>query len=107
MAAVVSMLFAGAVVVSAPFAQAASRGPVLGSARYAAPSGIQALAQHRVGADGKSAYRLAAHNAAVRYDRDARMWDCWDRGVRPRLSAWNGRRWVLWSRGAVSRDQRK
>ena len=57
--------------------------------------------------DGQSAYKLAAHNAGVRYDRDVRMWDCWALGARPRLSAWSGERWVRWSTGAVSRDRRK
>jgi len=32
----------------------------------------------------------------VRYDRDAKMWDCRDRSARPRLSAWNGNRRVPW-----------
>jgi hypothetical protein len=76
-----------------------------GTVTLVAPA--QALAQYRVGTDGHSAYKLAAHNAAVRYDRDVRMWDCWGLGVQPRLSAWNGRRWVLWSTGRVSRDRSK
>ena len=25
------------------------------------------------------------------------MWSCWTAGTRPRLSAWNGRRWVQWA----------
>jgi hypothetical protein len=66
-----------------------------------------ALSAARLGADGQSAYKLAAHNAAVRYDRDVRMWDCWSFGARPRLAAWNGDRWVRWSVGAVSGDRSK
>lgn len=57
--------------------------------------------------DGKNAYKLAAHNAAVRYDRDVAMWDCWDAGVVPRLSAWNGRRWIRWAVAEVSKDATK
>ena len=57
--------------------------------------------------DGISAYKLANHNAAVRYDNRVAMWDCWDAGVTPRFSAWNGHKWVLWAVGEVTRDQQK
>lgn len=68
------------------------------------PAGAQSADRS---SDGISAYKLAKHNAAVRYDKDVTMWDCWDSGVTPSFSAWNGRKWVLWTVGEVSRDQRK
>jgi hypothetical protein len=98
-AAIVSCL----VVTPVSSVTAAAAGALKGTAQSAAvaPSAV------RRGTDGQSAYKLAAHNAGVRYDRDVRMWDCWDVGTRPRLSAWNGTRWVRWSMGAVSRDRIK
>lgn len=35
------------------------------------------------------------------------MWDCWESGVTPRFAAWNGKKWVRWSVGAVSKDAKK
>jgi hypothetical protein len=60
-----------------------------------------------VSPDGVSAYKLARHNAAVRYHRHVKMWDCWSSGVTPRFAAWNGSRWVRWSIGQVSTDVEK
>ena len=73
-------------------------------AAQASPAGAQSAERS---SDGINAYKLAKHNAAVRYDKHVAMWDCWDAGVTPRFSAWNGRKWVLWAVGEVSRDQQK
>lgn len=45
----------------------------------------------------QNGYKLARHEDAVRYRREARFWSCWTPGTRPMLSAWNGRRWVRWA----------
>jgi hypothetical protein len=45
----------------------------------------------------QNGYKLARHEDAVRYRREARFWSCWTPGTRPLFSAWNGQRWVRWA----------
>ena len=64
--------------------------------------------------DGISAYNLADHKTSVAYGSTVTMWDCWGRdsvpwddGIVPKLSAWDGSRWVLWDVSSVSVDNAK
>lgn len=59
------------------------------------------------GSDGISAYRLEKRKISVAYRSTVTMWDCWDASARPRLSAWDGSRWVLWAVATTSVDNRK